>query len=295
MNLQQLRYLVSAADSGSVSGAARTHMVSQPVVSRALHDLERDYGVTLFRRSGRNLVLTEAGDQVVASAREALHAVAEVDRTARELALGAELVVVATPTNSALLTPVVTSFVRYDPGVGLRLRRSASMGEVLGMVSGGQAELGFGDLHDGLGGAALAIDPLWESEVVIVSPPGSPLPPTVRLADAANSGLVLPPEGSERRRMIDEFLVHTGGRRRHPALVTDERSAWIASAQQGIGSFISYRAVASDLNGVELRSFDPPHRVTVGFVHRPGGLSGAGKEMLQMAKDCPPPPGCRTL
>ena len=53
MNLQQLRYLVAAADAGSLSGAARASLVTQPVVSRALHDLERDYGVVLFdKRAG---------------------------------------------------------------------------------------------------------------------------------------------------------------------------------------------------------------------------------------------------
>src|SRR6478752_3561124 len=69
MNLQQLRYLVTAADAGSFSAASRTLQISQPVLSRALHSLERECKLVLFRRDGRRLVLTDAGTTVVASAR----------------------------------------------------------------------------------------------------------------------------------------------------------------------------------------------------------------------------------
>src|SRR5690242_18226675 len=115
MNLQQLRYLVAAADAGSLSGAAREERVSQPVVSRALHNLERELHVLLFRRHGRRLVLTQAGEAIVASARRALDAVDDVQRTAQRSAHDAELVVVSTPTNSTLMTPIFTSYLQSAP------------------------------------------------------------------------------------------------------------------------------------------------------------------------------------
>src|SRR5690349_3632575 len=124
MNLQQLRYLIAAADTGSVSGAARENRVSQPVASRALHSLEVGLGVTLFRLDGRRLVPTEAGLAVAAAARLALDAVDNVERTARRLAIERELVVVATPTNSALLSPIVAAYMKRRPAVSLNLRRA---------------------------------------------------------------------------------------------------------------------------------------------------------------------------
>jgi DNA-binding transcriptional LysR family regulator len=295
MNLQQLRYLVSAADTGSVSGAARAHRVSQPVVSRALHDLEREYDVVLFRRSGRRLTLTNAGYTVVAAARRALDAIDDVARTARRVSFGSELVVVATPTNSALLSPIVTSFVAHHPQTALRLRRAVSMDEVFQMVSAGEAELGFGDFSDSSVGESLLMEALWQAEAVIVSPLGGDLPPLVSLADLAQSRLILPPDGSERRRMIEDILPAAGSHAHSPALVTDERSAWVTSAQQGIGSFFSYRAVAAELDGVKVRSLDPPIRVVVGFVYRPDSLADKGQEMLRLAKECRAPTGCQHL
>jgi DNA-binding transcriptional LysR family regulator len=294
MNLQQLRYLVAAADSGSISGAARANHVSQPVVSRALHGLEKEYGAQLFRRSGRCLVLTDVGNAVVTAARRALDALDDVERTARRLASGAELVVVATPTNSALLSPIVTSFVKHHPEVALRLLRASDMDEVLRMVSIGDAELGFGDLDDRIG-ATINTEAIWQAHVVVVSPIGTILPSEVSLTRLAESDLVLPPHGSGRRQMIDEMITSAGACAPNPALSTDERSAWLASAQKGIGSFLCYEAVAADFDRVELRSLDPPSWTSVGFIRSQGALSYEGRELIRLARHCAVPTGCQPL
>jgi DNA-binding transcriptional LysR family regulator len=295
MNLQQLRYLVAAADAGSLSGAARTHRVSQPVVSRALHDLEREFTVVLFRRHGRRLVPTEAGQSVVASARRAVQAIDDVERTARQASLGSELVIVATPTNSALLSPIVTSFVKHHPQTALRLRRAGSIDEVFEMVDAGEAELGFGDLPDHSDSPSRLLEPIWQVDVVLVSPLDTRLPPVVSLAHLTNAPLILPPEGSERRQGIENIIALAGGRPPRPALATEERSAWITSAQRGIGSFLSYQPVAAELDGVEFRTLDPPIRATTGFVYQARSLSNQGREMLRLANECPLPTGCHPL
>jgi DNA-binding transcriptional LysR family regulator len=295
MNTQQLRYLVAAADVGSISGAARANQVSQPVVSRALHGLESEYGVRLFRRSGRCLVLTDDGDAVVAVARRALDALDDVEHTARRLATTSELAIVATPTNSALLSPIVTEFVRHHPEIALRLRRASDMDEVLRLVAAGEADLGFGDLDDRWDESSIRIEAIWQTHVVVVSPLGSTLPSEVSLAGLADSLLVLPPHGSGRRQMIDEMMVSAGASAPTPALSTDERSAWLTSAQKGIGSFLCYEAVAADFDRVELRALDPPAWATVGFIRGSNGLSEEGEEMLRLARECPMPPGCRPV
>ncbi len=292
MNIQQLRYLVAAADTGSVSGAARSERVSQPVVSRALRTFEREQGVRLFRRDGRCLAFTEAGVTVVAAARRALAAIDDVTAQARRLAVRAELAVVATPTNSALLSSIVTSFVRHHPGIALRLRRANSMAEVAAMVLAGEAEIGFGDIPEDLA-EVLRAQPLWSVDVALVSPIGTDLPDAVPPGLLREAQLILPPDGSERRRMIDERITGGPAGTRPPALATDERSAWLSSAQQGLGSYLSYLAVACDLDGVEIRPFDPPIVVEVGFLQRSDGVSDQGTEMMRLALGCPPPAGCR--
>ncbi len=292
MNLQQLCYLVAAADAGSLSGAARTERVTQPVVSRALHGLERELHVELFRRHGRRLVLTEAGEAIVVAARRALDAVEDVHRTARRSAHGAELVVVATPTNSTLITPIFTSFLQHAPNASLRLCRAADMEEAITMVDTGAADLAFGDIEGRTDTDTLHFRALWDVDVVVVAPRGSGLPPSLPRARLAELPLVLPPNQSERRKLIDELVTTAGGALPTPVLATDERSAWITSAQQGIGAFISYRAAAGDLDQVEMIELDPPLRTVVGFVHR-HAVSPDADAFLRQAEESIPPPGCR--
>jgi DNA-binding transcriptional LysR family regulator len=293
MNLQQLRYLVATADLGSVSAAARQLGVSQPVVSRALHGLEQEFGLALFAQAGRCLTPTDAGYSVLRDARWALDAFDDVERTARRIAQSTELGIVATPTNSALLSPILTAFVTQRPQAALRLQRASSVEEVLSMITAREVELGFVDLSEELDDTLVATHRVWCAEVVVVSPLGTKLPRAVPVDELARSRLVLPQEGTPRRRKIDAVLGAASGRTPLPALATDERSAWITAAKTGIGSFLSYRAVVAEVDGVEIRPFDPPKWVEVGFVHRADSVSDEAREMLQLASDCPLPQGCR--
>ena len=63
MELRVLRYFLAVAKTQSVSGAAELLNITQPTISRQLMDLEKELGVTLFRRGRRNqkVTLTEAG------------------------------------------------------------------------------------------------------------------------------------------------------------------------------------------------------------------------------------------
>ena len=59
MNLQQLRYVIAVAESGSMSGAARATFISQSALSTAVKELEEELGIKVFDRSSRGISLTE--------------------------------------------------------------------------------------------------------------------------------------------------------------------------------------------------------------------------------------------
>jgi LysR family cys regulon transcriptional activator len=128
MNLRQLRSLVTLAECGfSVSEAAeRLHLV-QPAVSQHLRQLEEELGVRLFRRHGKRLLgLNDAGDQVLAYARDALTAansILDVGRDHAQEATGV-LRVAATHTQARYVLPsVVRHFAREYPGVALEFHQ----------------------------------------------------------------------------------------------------------------------------------------------------------------------------
>ena len=61
MNLQQLIYFRKIAELQHYTKAASTLFITQPALSKAIHNLEVELGVTLFQKEGRNVTLTPSG------------------------------------------------------------------------------------------------------------------------------------------------------------------------------------------------------------------------------------------
>lgn len=70
MNLENLKMFCCVVEEGSISKAARKGFVTQPAVTRQIHQLEELYGTLLFERTEGKLVLTEAGKVLYPFAKE---------------------------------------------------------------------------------------------------------------------------------------------------------------------------------------------------------------------------------
>ena len=68
-DLNNVRYLLQVADSGSFSAAARVLGVPPSLVSRKIAQLEEDVGARLFQRTTRSVALTDAGQAFLQHAR----------------------------------------------------------------------------------------------------------------------------------------------------------------------------------------------------------------------------------
>ncbi|MGW4743904.1 LysR family transcriptional regulator [Streptomyces sp. NPDC004290] len=80
MELRQLRYFVTVAEEGGFGRAAERLGVVQSAVSQQVGRLERAWGVRLFERTTRRVLLTGAGERLLPEARAVLSV---ADRTAR--------------------------------------------------------------------------------------------------------------------------------------------------------------------------------------------------------------------
>ena len=106
MELRHLRYFVAVAEEENVSRAASKLHVSQPGVSRQIHDLEDEIGFLLFKRGGKSVRLTTAGKIFVVEAREILQRTAAAVKKARaSLATEAEINVGYIPSGTVEILP----------------------------------------------------------------------------------------------------------------------------------------------------------------------------------------------
>lgn len=96
MNITELRYLVAIMKWGSVSAAAKQLYAAQPNVSKALKNLEEEYGLRIFERSSTGMIPTEQGKRFIRQAQRVLQQVDELEQEAHQQRSCAELRVVLT-------------------------------------------------------------------------------------------------------------------------------------------------------------------------------------------------------
>jgi DNA-binding transcriptional LysR family regulator len=72
MTLQQLRYIITIVNCGSISEAAKQLYITQPSLSNAVKELELEYGVSIFNRTSKGITLSSDGSEFLSYARQIL-------------------------------------------------------------------------------------------------------------------------------------------------------------------------------------------------------------------------------
>ena len=75
MTLQQLKYIVTVAETGNITEAAKRLFISQPSLTNAVRELENEMQVTIFNRTNKGVVVTNEGDVFLSYARQILEQV----------------------------------------------------------------------------------------------------------------------------------------------------------------------------------------------------------------------------
>lgn len=139
MELRHLRYFCAVAELGSFTAAARQLNVPQSGVSGQVRDLEREIGVSLFRRKQREVTLTPEGSVFFHEAREIL---IRADR-AVELAVRASSGVSGTltvglcgPATAVFLPKLIRKFRKEFPGVTVALRELNTSEQIAALLNG---------------------------------------------------------------------------------------------------------------------------------------------------------------
>ena len=72
MTLQQLKYVVTVADKGTISSAAKDLFISQPSLTNAIKELEEEIQITIFNRTNKGIIVSNEGNEFLAYARQVL-------------------------------------------------------------------------------------------------------------------------------------------------------------------------------------------------------------------------------
>ncbi len=130
MELRSLKYFVTIAELGNISGAATRLGIAQPALTRHVKQLEEELSTTLLNRLARGVQLTASGREFLDYANRILAEVAQAKHeiTGQGLKPAGTLVFGASPTISTILMPkVVADSLHELPEIGLKLIEGRSM------------------------------------------------------------------------------------------------------------------------------------------------------------------------
>ena len=72
MTVQQLKYIVTVAETGSITEAAKQLFISQPSLSNAVKEIEKEIGIAIFLRGHAGITLTKEGMEFLGYARQVI-------------------------------------------------------------------------------------------------------------------------------------------------------------------------------------------------------------------------------
>jgi DNA-binding transcriptional LysR family regulator len=260
-SLPHLETFLKAAEHSNFTAAARALGLTQAAVSQRIHTLEQSLGVSLFRRQGGRVLLTEAGKRLHAYAQQivALYQQAREELTGQKAPVGGELVLAASSIPGEHLLPAVLSlFNQKYPHVQVKATVADSRA-VLSQVEHGQAQLGLVGMkgnHPHLEYRSFACDKL-----VLIVPAGHPWAKRKRITLQQLSGqpLILREIGSGSRWCLEQALATAGKSARdlHIILELGSNEAIKEAVLRGMGvSILSSLAVQKELQAERLHAIE---------------------------------------
>lgn len=209
MDVTQLRYFLVTAELEHVTHAARKLAIAQPALSQSIHRLERELGVKLFARQGRNLKLTKEGTYLRA---RLLPIVAELESTRTGLAEFARMreatVRLCIATASVIAVDALASFAPLNPDIRFEVSQDDALPDNDIIVDTAR------ERDDGKLASDTHVEASFEERICIAVPASSPLldgeDGTLALADLSDTRFTSLAGSRRFRSICDELCAQRG-------------------------------------------------------------------------------------
>ncbi|SHI22136.1 DNA-binding transcriptional regulator, LysR family [Sporobacter termitidis DSM 10068] len=246
MTLRHYQIFVAVCDAMNMTAAAESLFMSQPAVSQAIAELEKNYEVRLFERLSRKLYLTEAGEKLLGYARHMLRMNDDVEKDMKLLRESGTIRLGASVTVGAYVLPrLVSAFKEENRRTAVRVvEDNTRQIEHLIMTD----QLDFGIVEGDTVSPDIVVHPLMDDELTLVC---------ARTHRFAGLSAVMPEElekedfivrekGSGTRKTFEDTMALNGLSWRE-AWTCNNADTIRAAVAAGLGvSVISARAVARD-------------------------------------------------
>jgi DNA-binding transcriptional LysR family regulator len=196
MNTRHLKIFLTVSELGNMTRAAKALYMTQPSVSQAIAELEKDYGVRLFERLNHKLFLTAAGERLETYARHMLNLSEQVRHELADLSQAGSVRIGASLTIGAYLLPrLLSRFHQERPAVEI-FSRVDNTSVIEKMLLEDQLDLGLveGPIHS----PHIVEQFFCDDDLVFIAAPQHPLAgiPHLGMRDLADQSFIIRETGS---------------------------------------------------------------------------------------------------
>jgi len=275
MEIRQLRHLVAAIDTGTLSVAADSVFITQPALTRSLQNLEHELGVELLQRLPRGVVATEAGELLY---RHAHLIINEVNKIKADIPLVAKGVVgnLKIGVGALFARHIVDDVIWQLASSHEELSMGITVGffeDLINQLVEGSLDVIFSNLPSAKVPEGLIVEPLSDLTVVFVTNKDHPLAQKetcdVKDLEAARWVIVDQPHAAE---MFSQFFAAQG--MSTPASLIRTNSLGLITSLLNKGNFVSVlpRHLVNETfeteNLVELKVKGPEITRKFGLIYR---------------------------
>lgn len=200
MSIRHLKTFVLVCDLGSISKASEQLHVAQPAVSQTISDLENYYGITLFDRINRKLILTKEGQTLYKKANEVIKSFNEFEETAKSKCTHPSLKIGVSLTVASIFLPtIIKELKQKTPNVKFAVQINNASKIESEIING---EIDYGIIEGLPSNLKLVYEILAENELTIVASKNYKIPKEISLSDLDSYPLLLREVGSYSRNYL---------------------------------------------------------------------------------------------
>ena len=291
MTIQQLKYIITISEHGSLNKAAEVLFITQPSLTSAVRELEKELGITLFNRGGKGVTLTNDGTEFLQYARQV---VTQYDRLLEKYGKGGTLrkkFGISTQHYSFAVKSFVEMVKHFDTDEYEFAIRETKTREVIEDVTTGKSEVGILYLSDFnrkaigkfLKSNQLEFHPLIQCEPYVYLWKGHPLAgkESIRLAELRDYPCLSFEQGVSGSFYFAEEVLSTWNYRQ---LIHASDRATLLNLMKGLNGYtLCCGIICEELNGSDYCSvpLKSKEKMTIGYIaRRDAVISSIGKEYI---------------
>lgn len=206
MTIRNLEIFTTVANLGSMSAAAKKLYITQPSVSLAIAEIEKEYDVQLFDRIGNHLHLTTTGQQLLLYTSNILQQYKEMELFLKDESQNASIRIGATATiGHCIIAPIIEKLKTTLPNIKYEIT-IASTGIIEDRLLRSELDIGF--VEGDISADTLTVQPIIDDELAVICSNKHKFFTKKRLSahELSNEVFVLRESSSGTRIKVENFL-----------------------------------------------------------------------------------------